>query len=209
MASSRETKLYLQRLTQVKVWQLIVLLLLSLFVSATFLRLNSIGMLERREAVFAADRQGDDTVTQKRLVDLQRYASSHMNASTGEIYLAEKYKRDVQAMVTQAQASNDRGSSMLVEADRVCQQRFYGYSQAYVQCVADEQAKYPSANEPIDKVGMPNVALYRYTFLSPGWSPDFAGWSILVSALLLLLVVIRVSGAALLRYLLKRSYRQI
>ncbi len=208
MANSRETKLYLQRLTQVKIWQLVVLLLLSLFISATFLRLNNIGMAERRAAVIAADKQGDDSVTQKRLVDLQRYASKHMNADTGEVYLSEKYNRDVERLVKRAQQSNDTGSSMLVEADRICKARFHGYSQAYVQCVADEQAKYPAADEPISQIDMPNTALYRYVFLSPSWSPDFAGWSVLVSLVLFILIVIRVAGAALLRYLLKKRYRQ-
>lgn len=208
VANSRQTKIYLQRLTQVKIWQLIALLLLSLFVSATFLRLNSIGMLERRQAVLAADRQGDDSITQKRLVDLQRYASAHMNADTGEIYLSEKYKRDVAELVANAQARNDSQSSMLVEADRACKERFFGYSQAYVQCVADEQAKYPAADQPLDQVSMPNVALYRYTFASPGWSSDFAGWSVLVSVLLLFLVTVRISGVFLLKFLLNRSYRR-
>lgn len=208
MANRRETKLYLHRISQVKIWQLIVLLALSLFISATFLRLNNIGMYERREAVIAADKQGDDAITQNRLVDLQRYANSHMNASTGEVYLAEKYNRDVEKLVVEAQERNDDGSSMLVEADRICKERFFGYSQAYVQCVADEQAKFPSADEPINQIDMPSVALYRFTFLSPGWSPDFAGWSVLVSLILVLLIAARVATAALLRYLLKRNYRQ-
>lgn len=206
MAKRRETQFYLHRITQVKIWQLVILLLLSLFVSATFLRLNNIGMVERREAVFAADKQGDDNLIQNRLVDLQRYANQHMNANTGEVYLSEKYNRDVEKMVADAQERNDSGSSMLVEADRICKQRFYGYSQAYVQCVADEQAKFPAGDEPIDQVDMPNVALYRYIFVSPGWSADFAGWSVLISLLFFILIVARLTSVALLRYLVKKQY---
>ena len=47
----RKTKFRIKRLSQVKTWQLVILLIMAGFISATFLRLNNVGMIERREAV--------------------------------------------------------------------------------------------------------------------------------------------------------------
>src|SRR5690606_6204000 len=89
------------RLKRIKTWQLIVIFVLMLVLSATFLRLNNIGMIERRDAVIAADKTGDSFSIQNRIYDLQEYSSSRMNASTGPVYLTEQYKRDTEALVEQ------------------------------------------------------------------------------------------------------------
>lgn len=66
----------LKRLQQVKTWQLVLVLVLILFVTATFLRLNNIGMIQRRDAVLSADKQGNEDVLRNRLYDLQRMLHS-------------------------------------------------------------------------------------------------------------------------------------
>ena len=43
----KKTKFRIKRLSQIKTWQLVVLLIMSGFISATFLRLNNVGMVER------------------------------------------------------------------------------------------------------------------------------------------------------------------
>ena len=52
-------KHYWQQLSRVKTWQLVVVALLLTIISATFLRLNNLGMVERRTAVIKADESGD------------------------------------------------------------------------------------------------------------------------------------------------------
>jgi hypothetical protein len=79
VADKSKVKQSIKNLQRIKTWQLIVLLIISGFVSATFLRLNNIGMIERREGVLSADAQGDEQVIIKRLYDLQRHVSAHMN----------------------------------------------------------------------------------------------------------------------------------
>lgn len=207
MTDQRDVKRRLHRLEQIKTWQLIVLFVLMAFVSATFLRLNNIGMIERREAVIAADKAGDDYVTQNRLVDLQAYAVRHMNASTGDIYLVEKYNRDIEAAARQAR-DNPGGPTIYAQADEYCRQRIGGYSQTYVQCVYERIAQLPAVDDPGEQPQLPNPALYRHNFASQGWSPDFAGWSLLLTGVIALLIVIRGIMYLVLRALLRARYRR-
>ncbi|HRJ06028.1 MAG TPA: hypothetical protein PK096_00450 [Candidatus Saccharibacteria bacterium] len=208
MADKQHIKRSIKQLQRVKTWQLVLLLILSLLISATFLRLNNIGMIERRTAVFHADEQGDEEVTRARLFDLQRYAAMHMNAGSGTIYLEDQYKRDTKEAIEKASV-NDRANNINVKADATCKAQFGGYSQAYVQCFASELAKYPASTNTPDKVELPNANLYRHEFASPVWSPDFAGFSLLISLFITVLIVIRLLSLVLLRLLLRRHYQSI
>ena len=207
MTDKRQVKRSIKQLQRFKTWQLLLLLIVALLISASFLRLNNIGMIERRNAVLAADKVGDASITQERLYALQRYSSARMNANTGTIYLEEQYNRDVQKAV--AQSSDGSDSNINVQADRICKSRHGGYSQAYVQCFAAELAKYPSGTNAEAKAVLPNVNLYRQEFVSPPWSPDFAGLSVVVCGLIALLIVLRALSLLMLQVLLRRHYQGI
>lgn len=207
MTNKRDVKRSLHRLDQIKTWQLVVLFVLMAFVSATFLRLNNIGMIERREAVIAADKAGDDYVTQNRLADLQAYALRHMNASTGDVYLVEKYNRDVEAAsMALQQGSNDDGPTIYTQADEYCRSIVSGYSQTYVQCVYERINQGPGVQDPTAGIKLPNQALYRHNFVSQAWTPDFAGWSVVATGIIGLLIVGRVIMYATLWAILRLQY---
>jgi hypothetical protein len=205
----RKVRRSIKQLQVVKTWQLIILLVLMLFITATFLRLNNVGMISRRNAVAAADKSGDIDQIQQRLYDLQRYAAAHMNADTGVMYLQGQYNRDVQR---QAEAASTTGSTKALEirraAEDVCKPQFNGWSPAYVQCYVNELNKHPS-DEISAQLTPPSSALYRYSFVSPLWSPDFAGFSLLVSILIALFIFLRLLTLAILRMLLKRHYQEL
>lgn len=205
----RRVKKTIRQLQRVKTWQLLVLLLLVGFIAATFLRLNNIGMVQRRDAVLAADQAGDEEVTQSRLYDLQRYTTAHMNAETGPFYLENQYRRDVEKIVTAASKDTNSQGNIHVKADAVCRPQYTVWSQAYVQCFTDELAKYPPSPDPAQNVSLPSTTLYRHDFASPLWSPDFAGWSVLLMIVILLMIVVRLVSLAALRLLLKQHYRGI
>lgn len=179
-----------------------------LLISATFLRLNNIGMVERRTAVINADEAGDNEITKARLFDLQRYSSAHMNADSGVVYLAEQYQRDTQAAIAAASVNNT-ANNINVKADAACKAQYGGYSQAYVQCFAAELAKYPSGSNAPDKASLPSPGLYRHSFFSPIWSPDFAGFSVLICIVITLVIVARMLSLLLLRAMLRRHYSSI
>lgn len=207
MADKQHIKRSIKQLQRVKTWQLVLLLILALLLSATFLRLNNIGMIERRTAVFHADEIGNEETTRSRLFDLQRYAASHMNANSGTIYLEEQYKRDTKKAIAKASASN-KPNNINVKADAVCKAQFGGYSQAYVQCFASELAKYPASDQP-SKVTLPNPNLYRHEYFSPSWSPDFAGFSVLICLFITVMIVVRLVSLGVLRLMLKRHYHSV
>lgn len=204
----------LKRLQQVKTWQLVLLLVLVLFVSATFLRLNNIGMLQRREAVLQADSNGDIAAVHDRLYDLQRYSSSKMNASTGQIYLQTSYDNAAAAAKKAAEeAANSGGENIYKKIEEeVCgpQARANGWrwpDPRYIACQRAELEKYPAASGGSGQVSLPNKSLFVHSFYSPLWSPDFAGFSVLFCMLITLVIVGRMIGVLVLRVLLRKHYK--
>lgn len=202
MLKKRQSQIGPKKLQRIKTWQLVVLLILSTFLASTFLRLNNIGMIERRNAVISADEVGSAEITKDRLYDLQRYVSSHMNTSLGQgVYLESSYKRGVQ----EAYRAPENDSQVYRLVDDYCKPRFSHWSQAYVQCIANKLSEYPET----ETVAFPNTRTYLHNFVSPVWSPDFAGLTVLVSSFLLIVIIIRFIGYLLLRLLLKRRFSSI
>lgn len=209
MVDKRRVKKSIRQLQWVKTWQLLVLAILMAFVTATFLRLNNIGMAQRRDAVLAADKAGDVQVIQSRLYDLQRYSVEHMNADSGVFYLEQQYRRDAQKVVDATKADSNPNGNINAKAEAVCRPQYTVWSPAYVQCFTDELSKYPPSPDPAQNVTLPSTSLYRYSFASPLWSADFAGWSAVVCGVILLMIVVRLAGLGILHLLLKQHYRGI
>ena len=209
VADKRQVKRSIKQLQRVKTWQLLLLLIVFGFITATFLRLNNINMIQRRDAVLAADKSGEESVIQSRLYDLQRYSAGHMNGASGPFYLEQQYKRDAQAAVDAAKNDDNPNGNINVKAEAVCKPQYRVWSPAYVQCFADELAKYPPSADPAQNVTLPDTNLYRFDFASPLWSPDFAGFSALVCVVIILMILARLISLGILRLLLKRHYRGI
>lgn len=197
-------------LQRVKTWQLLILLILVGFVSATFLRLNNIGMVERRAAVVAADEVGNDEVTIQRLYDLQQFVSAHMNTDMGAgVYLESSYQRDSKELLNKAAGDENPNGNIYKKAQEVCAPRFSSYSAAYLQCTTSELAKYPAADDLIGAVKLPPASNYLHDYVSPVWSPDFAGWSLVACGVITLLIVTRLIGVGILKVLLRQHYKSV
>ena len=121
----KKTKFRIKRLSQIKTWQLVILLIMSGFISATFLRLNNVGMVERRESVENADKAGDIVNLQQRLYDLQRYVSTHMNADPGKIALDHTYKQmyDRKLKEFEEEIKNQSNNDTVSKVRAVCDAR--------------------------------------------------------------------------------------
>lgn len=207
MAEKRQVHHSIRQLQRVKTWQLLILLLLCGFIAATFLRLNNIGMVQRRDAVISADKAGDDTAIQERLYDLQRYVTSHMNADMGFVYLEHQYKRDSQRVIDAASGDGNPNGNIYKKAQETCAPKFSSYSQAYLQCTVDYLAQFAPANNPSSVVELPKADAYRHSYASPLWTPDFAGFSLLAGLLILLMIIGRFVGLIALRLILKMHNR--
>lgn len=199
----RSARREIRKLQSIKTWQLLVVLVLSGFMTATFFRLNNIGMIERRSAVMAADESGDQAATTARLYDLQRYVAARMHTDTGPIYLEHQYTRDVQRSVDAAKNAGNPNGNINEKAEAVCKPQYTVWSTAYVQCFTDELAKYPPSPDPVQNIVLPRTDLYRHVFAAPLWSPDFAGWSLLVNYVIVTIIFGRLISLGLLRLILK------
>lgn len=216
MADKKRVKKNIKQLQRVKTWQLVSLLLLAVLVAATFLRLNNIGMLERRDAVYAADKAGDSEILKNRLYDLQRYVSAHMNANPDRIALEGQYQRDSEKAKARAEASgssNPNGNVYQKAAD-VCDPigRAQGWrwpDPRYIACVDQELSKYPAATGMTSGIQLPDVNLYYHSFVSPIWSPDFAGWSVIICLVIATMIVARLIGLLVLRAMLRRHFQSV
>ena len=203
MVDKRHIRQNIKRLQRIQTWQLLLLLIVSVFLAATFLRLNNIGMVERRKAVLDADKVGDAEIIKNRLYDLQRYVTTHMNADMGKgVYLESSYKRDVQAAYAKASVKDN----IYKKAQEVCAPQFTSWSQAYVQCTVNELAKNPATN---NKLELPRADAYLQVFVSPTISFDFAGLSVLICIVIFTMIMVRFIGVTILKIVLHHRYRGI
>ena len=194
---------------KVKVWQLFIILVIMSFVSATLLRMNNTGMIQRRAAVESADKNGDSIEIANRIFDLRDYASKHMNASAGTIYLQNQYNRNVRKAVVESNTVDNNQDTPQARADAVCNPHlnYRGYSQAYQDCIIAELSK----GEPteVKKVKLPSPSLYRHEIISPIWTPDAAGWSIVACLFIVLIIVVRIVSMIVLKIMLKHQYKSV
>lgn len=171
-------------------------------------------MIERRTAVLQADETGDPAALFNNLYALQRYTSEHMNANPGRVALEHQYQRDVDAIKKKAEQANQNGGNPANrKAAAVCdpQARVNGWrwpDPRYISCIDNVLKSFPAAERP-SAVELPNVNLYYHTFVSPRWSPDFAGWSLVVTGVIALLIVLRTLSLLILKALLRKHYSSI
>lgn len=196
----------LRWLKKAKTWQLLIVLILLAFVAATFLRLNNIGMIEHRKAVLLADEQTDNQKTKNKLTELQNYVSSHMNASLGRgIVLQNTYQRDYDKAIEVASNVHNANSDIYQQAAVDCRARFQGgtasFRNDYVTCVANVVSELPGNQQ---KAILPQLANYRYNFVSPLISLDFAGIFVILTIILATFILLRWIMLYTLRFIIKR-----
>ena len=184
------------RLRGIKPWYFLALAIISAVVCVFALRANNQHMIKLRDAVYSADK--NDTDVQGALKRLQSYVTAHMNtnlsAGPNAVYppvqLKYTYDRLVQAQSDQLAQTN---TQLYTDAQHYCEQQdptdFSGHNR--VPCIE----QYVAARTP-DAVQLPAIpdGLYKFSFVTPTWSPDLAGWSLVVAALSGLLFI--VTGAA-------------
>lgn len=174
---------------KVKPTYLLIITLLCGAVCTLALRSNNEHMVKLRSNVYTADKAGTDVEAPLR--QLQSYVTSHMNTSltTGNnsvyppIQLKYTYQRLLQAESATAGASN---TQLYTEAQNYCQAQIpTGFSgRGRVPCIE----QYIESHDTT----LPQVptALYEFDFVSPKWSPDLAGWSLLATIIFGLLFVV-------------------
>ena len=180
------------KLRNIKPWYFLGLAILCAVVCVFALRANNQHMIKLRNTVYAADK--NDTDVEGPLKQLQAYVTSHMNtnlsAGSDAVYppvqLKYTYDRLVAAQADQLSQTN---TQLYTDAQQYCEQQdptdFSGHNR--VPCIE----QYVAARTP-DAVQLPAIpdALYKFSFVTPTWSPDLAGWSLIATALSGLLFIV-------------------
>lgn len=163
------------------------------------LRANNEHMIKLRQAVYSADKNNGDIETP--LKKLQIYVTSHMNTdlSAGPtpvyppIQLKYTYDRLIKA---QGAATTLANTQLYSAAQAACEQQnssdFSGRNR--VPCI--EQYVQQHNTQKLKQIP---EALYKFSFITPQWSPDLAGWSLVAAVLSGLLFVISFGSQRLFR----------
>jgi|SRR3990167_5056840 len=184
----------------------LLLFVISLVLTLIALRQNNQEMVRLRAAVYAADKNDSDV--EKALAELRGYVHSHMNTDlTGggnairpPIQLKYTYERLVAAEQAKANAGN---TQLYTEAQNYCQTQnpssFSGGPR--VPCVEEYITTH---GVPASQINIP-ASLYKFDFVSPLWTPDLAGWSLVLTVLLFIAFVVSFVVDRLLSARIKRQ----
>jgi len=170
-------------------WYLLAMAIISGLICVMALRQNNLNMVKLRNQVFAADKANGDTETALR--NLREYIYSHMNTNLDSgngikppIQLKYSYERLVDAEKKRVDAAN---AKIYNDAQKYCEQFISHkvFGGASISCVQNYASTHGLKQQPIPDT------LYKFDFVSPAWTPDLAGWSMVVTILLALLFIIR------------------
>jgi hypothetical protein len=175
----------LKRAAQVSARTWLYLFIVTIIVCAAALRHNNLTMVELRGAVDAADKNNGDVNTA--LNNLRAYVYGHMNTNlvnSGNnikppIQLKNTYQRLYEAKLNEVQTANQQ---LYTDAENYCQsinKAYFGTTR--VPCVQNYVINHGLKQADIN---IP-AGLYQFDFVSPTWSPDLAGFSLLLSAVFL------------------------
>lgn len=199
--NKRKLHHYWGKVSSVKTWQLVILMIFFTLLSVWGLRQNSLNLEPKIQAVITADKENKDI--EAAINDLGDFVVHHMNADLPRpIQLEHSYKRAVDKAYDQA-LEDLRSGSLLEEAREVCAQLGVIVS-AGPQCIQDYLDKNWNPEKGSLVVDLPEVSLFTYNFAAPSWSPDLPGWSIVIATVLLIAIVSRLIAAKVVRNILSQ-----
>jgi len=177
--------------------------LIVTIVCAIALRSNYQTMVRLRQAVYTADAATDanNGNVEQTLQQLRAYVGQHMNTNLATddgvyppIQLVHTYERLVQTEQARVNAAN---SQIYTEAQAHCEAQLPGglSGRTRIPCI-EQYVK--DRGIAINKIP---ASLYMFDFVSPRWSPDLAGWSMVLALLLLAVAVLRAAAGWLLQRL--------
>lgn len=191
----------LKRLRQLRGWYFVIAILISMTVSAVALRQNNITALRLRDNVLKIDEQNGDV--ESALRELRRYVYSHMNTDLTvqngaypPVQLKYRYDRLARAETERVSAAN---AQLYTEAQGYCESLIpTGRSLNRIDCIQNYiTGKGGAVERPVED------SLYKFAFTPPVWSPDLAGWSLVITALLTTLFILRLVLVTILKHQLR------
>ncbi len=177
-------------LKHINLWIFLVIAVVSGVTFLLSMRNNNLTALRLRDKVSQVDKDNGDV--EAALRELRTYIYGHMNTNLSSganaikppIQLKYRYERLLEA---QQQKVSQENAKIYSDAQIECEKQFpKGLSgSGRIPCVTQYIASRGVAQEPIQD------SLYKFDFVSPTWSPDLAGWSLVVASISFALFVIR------------------
>ena len=184
------------KIRPIKIWYVLALFVFFAIMSVMALRDNNLRMIQLRDEVYKADELNTDV--EGSLQRLRQHVYNHMNSdlSAGNnVYPPIQLKFTYQRLVAaEKERVKQATAQTYTDAQRYCeQQNPTGFSgRGRVPCI-EEYVKNHGATER----KIPD-AMYKFDFVSPRWSPDLAGFSLIIAILSFVVLAIRfVAGRVL------------
>lgn len=173
-----------------------ILFIASVALSIYSLRSNNLNMITLREAVYTADQQNDDINTA--LNTLREYVHSHMNTSSeASIQLVSLFDRAVRAEQARVIALGST-NQVYIDAQQECEISSLPLT-VRAQCMQDYITTHGGG---VPQLNLPPKEAYIFDFVSPFWSPDLAGLSVVATVLIGLILIARlILGLFIKKYL--------
>jgi len=192
------------RIRDISATSLVVALIASGTITIFALRANNLKMAELRQAVYSADESGGDV--EAALRTLRTFVYAHMNtnlragssSSEPPIQLVHRFNAVVAAEQARAAALNN-STKVYTDAQSQCERSSLPLT-ARAQCIQDYVLAHGNG---APQLNLPPKEFYTFDFVSPTWSPDFAGWSLFLTVLCGLLLLVRIAAGFVVRRYLK------
>jgi len=180
-----------RRIARISARTWLYLFIVTAVVCVAALRNNNQTMIKLRQDVYTADKNNGDV--NAALNNLRAYVYAHMNTSLSSgndnikppIQLKYTYQRLYDAQLNVVQTANQQ---LYTDAENYCQsinKAYFGTTR--VPCVQNYVINHGLKQADIQ---IP-AGLYQFDFVSPTWSPDLAGFSLLLSVVCLLALLAR------------------
>lgn len=198
----RKLYYYHHKAAILKAWYFLIPAIIFAVLAVQGLRSNYSTMVSLREAVYTADQQNGDT--EAALARLRAHVHGHMNTNLASgnnaikppIQLKARYER---LMATEAERIKATNLQVTAAGEQVCAQQFpgTGFNAPRVACVQSYVSTHAVTEHTVPE------QLYKFDFVSPKWSFDQAGISILLSVVFFILFIARL----VLEYFMRRRIR--
>lgn len=168
-----------------KTW--LYLFIITGIICVIALRHNNQTMVKLRDQVYAADKNNGDV--NAALNKLRAYVFAHMNTSLSSgtnikppIQLKYTYQRLYDAQYNDLQAVNQK---IYNAGKNACPGPANAYDPDRLACIENYAVNHGVSGANIN---IP-AGLYEFDFVSPTWSPDLTGWTLLLSAVFFILFI--------------------
>ncbi|MBQ6593686.1 hypothetical protein IJI00_01270 [Candidatus Saccharibacteria bacterium] len=208
---------------KIKSWMLLLALVPLGFIDATLLRYDHIRMTELLNVVLEADVEENDVKLAEALTELKEFVFSNVVINiveengvprvmfgTGPFNLKHQYLRDARKALEEAEAKlvsdNNPNGNIYGKAGEVCRAQAISNgwawdSPGFINCMLSEIQKYPAADNIEDTViaNLPSTELYWRNYASPLWAPTLTGWMLLLTAVVIMVLILRLIVYVVLR----------